>query len=107
MTEAKGDGGEGLYVRRRSGQRDMEQGTYSAWSKSQGRSSRLGCYICLSEEHLKKDYPRYNHKKSLGCVRIEDHVSGSRAEGECRVRGDMYVPELRRNLISLGTLKKR
>ncbi|GJT08810.1 arginine repressor C-terminal-like domain-containing protein [Tanacetum coccineum] len=26
MTEAKGDGGEGLYVRRRSGQRDMEQG---------------------------------------------------------------------------------
>ncbi|GKG45849.1 hypothetical protein Tco_0498295, partial [Tanacetum coccineum] len=27
MTEAKGDGGEGLYVRRRSGQRDMEQGT--------------------------------------------------------------------------------
>ncbi|GKB12743.1 hypothetical protein Tco_0846666 [Tanacetum coccineum] len=24
MTEAKGDGGEGLYVRRRSGQRDME-----------------------------------------------------------------------------------
>ncbi|GKC86819.1 hypothetical protein Tco_1147468 [Tanacetum coccineum] len=41
MTEAKGDGGEGLYVRRRSGQRDMEQGKDSAWSKSQVRSSRL------------------------------------------------------------------
>ncbi|GJY47990.1 hypothetical protein Tco_0437946 [Tanacetum coccineum] len=35
MTEAKGDGGEGLYVRRRSGQRDMEQGKDSVWSKSQ------------------------------------------------------------------------
>ncbi|GJU12074.1 hypothetical protein Tco_1134470, partial [Tanacetum coccineum] len=41
MTETKGDDGEGFYVRRRSGQRDREQGTYSAWSKSQGRSSRL------------------------------------------------------------------
>ncbi|GJS79988.1 hypothetical protein Tco_0729869 [Tanacetum coccineum] len=61
--------------------RDMEQGTYSAWSKSQGRSSRLGCYIFQSEEHLKRDCPRYNHKKSQGCVRIEDHVSGSGADG--------------------------
>nr|GFA27466.1 retrovirus-related Pol polyprotein from transposon TNT 1-94 [Tanacetum cinerariifolium] len=26
MTKAKGDGGEGLYIRGRSGQRDMEQG---------------------------------------------------------------------------------
>ncbi|GJS09683.1 hypothetical protein Tco_0366479 [Tanacetum coccineum] len=29
----------------------------------------------------------YNHKKSQGCVRIEDHVSGSGGDGECRVRG--------------------
>nr|GEX91472.1 hypothetical protein [Tanacetum cinerariifolium] len=41
-----------------------------------GRSSRLGCYICQPEENLKRDCPRYNHKKSQGCVRIEDHVSG-------------------------------
>nr|GEW56611.1 zinc finger, CCHC-type [Tanacetum cinerariifolium] len=41
MTKAKGDGGKGLYVRRRSGQRDIEQGTYSAWSKSHERSNRL------------------------------------------------------------------
>ncbi|GKF76279.1 hypothetical protein Tco_0225723, partial [Tanacetum coccineum] len=34
MMEAKGDGGEGLYVRRRSGQIDIVNGTYSAWSKS-------------------------------------------------------------------------
>nr|GEY27345.1 zinc finger, CCHC-type [Tanacetum cinerariifolium] len=75
MTEAKGDGGEGLYVRGRSGQRDMEQGTDSAWSKSQKRSSRLRCYICQSEEHLKSDCPRYNHKKSQGFVMNEDQRS--------------------------------
>nr|GEZ22581.1 zinc finger, CCHC-type [Tanacetum cinerariifolium] len=100
------------------------QGTYSAWSKSQGRSNIIGCYICHSEEHLKRDCPRYNHKKSQGCVRIEDHVSGSKADRERRVRGTCkvqvhmrdksrfvldnvrYVSELRRNLILLGTLKK-
>ncbi|GKB73466.1 hypothetical protein Tco_0934878 [Tanacetum coccineum] len=41
MTKAKGDGGEGLYVRRRSGQRDMEQ----------------------SEEHLKRIVRGIIHKK--------------------------------------------
>ncbi|GJX40564.1 putative reverse transcriptase domain-containing protein [Tanacetum coccineum] len=134
MTNAKGDGGEGFYVRGRSGQRDMEQGTYSAWSKSQGRSSRLVCYVCQSEEHLKRDYPMYNHKKSQGFVRNEDQVSGSGADGgnillggdgrKCHVRGTCkvqvhmrdgssfmldnvtYVSELRRNLVSLATLKK-
>ncbi|GJY11358.1 hypothetical protein Tco_0379543 [Tanacetum coccineum] len=176
MTEAKGDGGEGLYVRGRSRQRDMEQGTDSAWSKSQRRSIRLRCYICQSEENLKRDCLRYNHKKSQGFVRNEDQVSGSGADEydnvdvmmamsvdelldwimdsggsyhmtyirdylvdfeeydgdnillgdgrECRVRGTgkvqvqmrngssfvldnvRYVPELRRNLISLGTIEK-
>ncbi|GJR98885.1 hypothetical protein Tco_0271059 [Tanacetum coccineum] len=81
MTEAKGDGGEELYVRGRSGQRDMEHGTYSAWSKSQGRSSRLECYICQSEEYLKKDCPRYNHKKYQGFVKNKDQVSGSGVDG--------------------------
>ncbi|GKA17850.1 zinc finger, CCHC-type containing protein [Tanacetum coccineum] len=80
MTEAKGDGGEGLYVRGRCGQIDMEQCKDSAWSKSQGRSSRLRCYICQSEEHLKRDCPRYNHKKSQGFVRNEDQVSGFRVD---------------------------
>ncbi|GJS86842.1 hypothetical protein Tco_0769478 [Tanacetum coccineum] len=34
-----------------------------------------------SEEHLKKDCPRYNHKKSQGFVRIEDQESGYGADG--------------------------
>nr|GEZ14253.1 zinc finger, CCHC-type [Tanacetum cinerariifolium] len=87
MMKAKGDGGEGLYMRGRSDQRDMEHGTYSAWSKSQVRSSRLRCNICQSEDHLKRDCPRYNYKKSQGFVRNEDLVSGSGVDGECRVRG--------------------
>ncbi|GJZ58142.1 hypothetical protein Tco_0613636 [Tanacetum coccineum] len=53
----------------------------SAWSKSQGRSNKLRCYICQSEEHLKRDYPKYNHKKSQGFVTNEDQVSGYRADG--------------------------
>ncbi|GKB63432.1 hypothetical protein Tco_0919618 [Tanacetum coccineum] len=79
MTKAKDDGGEGLYMRGIFGQRDMKHGTDSAWSKSQGRSSKLMCYICHFEEHLKRDCPRYNHKKSQGFVRNKDHVSGSGA----------------------------
>ncbi|GJX24442.1 hypothetical protein Tco_0228887, partial [Tanacetum coccineum] len=89
MTGAKGDGGEGLYVRGKSGQRDMKQGTYNAWSK-------------------------YNHKKSQGFVRNEDQVSGSRADGYDNADvmmvmsvEELYVPELRQNLISLGTLEKK
>ncbi|GKD92136.1 hypothetical protein Tco_1371973, partial [Tanacetum coccineum] len=41
MTEAKGNGGEWLYVRGRFGQRDIEQGTDSAWSKSHKKSNVL------------------------------------------------------------------
>nr|GEX87618.1 zinc finger, CCHC-type [Tanacetum cinerariifolium] len=97
-----------------------------------------------SEEHLKRDCPRYNNKKSQSFVRNKNHVSGS-ADGrdylidfkkydggnillgdgtECRVRETgkvqvqirdgsrfvldnvRYVPKLRQNLISLGTLEK-
>nr|GEZ03683.1 zinc finger, CCHC-type [Tanacetum cinerariifolium] len=94
MMEAKGDGGAGLYVRGRSNQRDIEQG--------QGII-----------------------KKSQDYVTNEDRVFGSGAGGEWRVRGTgkvrvqmrggssfvldnvKYVLELRRHLISLGTLEKR
>ncbi|GKB37363.1 zinc finger, CCHC-type containing protein [Tanacetum coccineum] len=77
MKEEKGNGGEGLYVRGRSGQIDME---HDAWSKSQERSSKLKCYTCQSEEHLKRDCPRYNHKKSQDFVKNKDQVFGSRAD---------------------------
>ncbi|GJS33660.1 hypothetical protein Tco_0532042 [Tanacetum coccineum] len=96
MTEAKGDGGEGLYVRRRSGQRDMEQ-----------RDKELRVtYQCVVVSGLKIMYPVLELK-------------GNAVYGEtCKVQVQMmdgssfvldnvrYVPKLRRNLISLGTLKK-
>ncbi|GJX12328.1 hypothetical protein Tco_1097203 [Tanacetum coccineum] len=46
-----------------------------------GRDQCFKRLAFTSEEHLKKDCPRYNHKKSQGFVRNEDHVSGSRADG--------------------------
>ncbi|GKA51000.1 hypothetical protein Tco_0744196 [Tanacetum coccineum] len=148
--KVKGDGGEGLYVRGRSGQRDIEHGTYSAWSKSQGRSSRLVCYICQSEEHLKRGYPSVDVMMAMSVeelldwimdsggsyhityrrdylVDFEDYNGGNILLGdgrECRVRWTgkvqvqmrdgssfmldnvRYVSELRRNLISMGTLEK-
>ncbi|GKA44306.1 hypothetical protein Tco_0737030 [Tanacetum coccineum] len=85
MTEAKGDGGEGLYVRGRSGQIDIEQGKDSAWSKSQGKSSRLRCYICQFEEHLKRDCPRRDY-----LVDFKEYDGGNIMLGygkECRVLG--------------------
>ncbi|GKB19794.1 zinc finger, CCHC-type containing protein [Tanacetum coccineum] len=72
---------DGLYVRGRSGQRDMKQDKGSAWLKLQGRSSKLKCYICQSEEHLKKDCPKYNQKKSQGSFRNKDQGSYFRANG--------------------------
>ncbi|GKF06869.1 hypothetical protein Tco_0037537 [Tanacetum coccineum] len=38
-------------------------------------------YVSQSEEHLKRDYPRYNHNKSQGFIRNEDQVSDSGADG--------------------------
>ncbi|GKB26548.1 hypothetical protein Tco_0865949 [Tanacetum coccineum] len=106
ITEAKGDGGEGLYVRGRSNHRDMEQGTYSAWSKSQGKSNRLRCYICECEEHLKRNCPRYNHKKSQGFVNNKDQISGSRADGydNANVMMAMSVEQLLYWIIDSGGL---
>ncbi|GKF98488.1 hypothetical protein Tco_0297271, partial [Tanacetum coccineum] len=59
-----------------------------------GTSSKLRCYIC--EKQLKKDCPKYNHKKSQGSVRNEDHVSSSGADGydNADVMMTMSVEEL-------------
>nr|GEV21342.1 zinc finger, CCHC-type [Tanacetum cinerariifolium] len=50
MTEAKGNGGEGLYVRMRSGQRDMEQDRYEDndgyyWEYTPAKGNVLGMQI--------------------------------------------------------------
>ncbi|GJR24430.1 retrovirus-related pol polyprotein from transposon TNT 1-94 [Tanacetum coccineum] len=64
-TYAK-DNGDGLYVRGRSDHRG-NQGRGSSRSKSKGKGThKLKCYICYSEDHLKKDCPKGNKKKSTG-----------------------------------------
>ncbi|GJS67592.1 retrotransposon protein, putative, ty1-copia subclass [Tanacetum coccineum] len=174
-SKAKGDDGEGLYVRGRTDRRDSRQSRGKSRSKSRG--GRLKCYICQSEDHLKRNCPKNNRKKSTGYVKKDEQPSSSgstyddsevmmvmsaqaqalldwimdsgcsyhmtprldilfdflECDGgsvqlgdnrECKIRGIgkvriqlrdgssfvlhnvRYIPELKRNLISLGTLEK-
>ncbi|GJW05065.1 retrovirus-related pol polyprotein from transposon TNT 1-94 [Tanacetum coccineum] len=174
-SKAKGDDGEGLYVRGRTDRRDSRQSRGKSRSKSRG--GRLKCYICQSEDHLKRNCPKNNRKKSTGYAKKDEQPSSSgstyddsevmmvmsaqaqalldlimdsgcsyhmtprldilfdflECDGgsvqlgdnrECKIRGIgkvrlqlrdgssfvlnnvRYIPELKRNLISLGTLEK-
>ncbi|GJX36313.1 retrovirus-related pol polyprotein from transposon TNT 1-94 [Tanacetum coccineum] len=169
-SKAKGDNGEGLYVRGRTDRWDLHQSRGKSRSKSRG--GRLKCYICQPEDHLKKNCPKNNHKKSTCYVKKDDQPSsngliyndsmvmsaealldwimdsgysyhitprldlffdflecdegsvllGDNRECKIRVLGKMgvqlrdglsfvlhnikYIPELKRNLILLGTLEK-
>ncbi|GJU26159.1 retrovirus-related pol polyprotein from transposon TNT 1-94 [Tanacetum coccineum] len=46
-------------------------------SRSKSRGGRLKCYICQSEDHLKRNCPKNNHKKSTGYVNKDDQPSSS------------------------------
>ncbi|GJR52238.1 retrotransposon protein, putative, ty1-copia subclass [Tanacetum coccineum] len=74
-SKAKGDDGEGLYVRGRTDR----LGSVSLWGKSRSKSrgGRLKCYICQSEDHLKRNCPKNNRKKSTGYVKKDDQPSSS------------------------------
>ncbi|GKA96535.1 retrotransposon protein, putative, ty1-copia subclass [Tanacetum coccineum] len=171
--KVKGDNGEGIYVMGRTDRMDSHQSRGKSRSKSRG--GRLKCYICQSEDHLKRNCPKNNRKKSTGYVKKDDQPSSSgsnyddsevmivmnvqalldwimdsgcsyhitprldiffdflECDGgsvllgdnrECKIRGIgkvrvqlrdgssfmlnnvRYIPELKRNLISLGTLEK-
>nr|GEV88339.1 zinc finger, CCHC-type [Tanacetum cinerariifolium] len=107
----------GLCVRGRSNQRDMKLGGGGAQSKSRGRCSKPRCYICNSDEHLKMDCLKRN-LKILSRIKIRyqvlelmgNVVYGGRVrlrDGSSFVLDNVrYVPELRRNLISLGRTRK-
>ncbi|GJS07278.1 retrovirus-related pol polyprotein from transposon TNT 1-94 [Tanacetum coccineum] len=127
-SKAKGDDGEGLYVRGRTDRRDSHQSNGKSRSKS--RCGRLKCYICQSEDHLKRNCPKNNRKKSTGYVKKDDQPSSSGStyddsevmmvmstqsqalldlilDSGCSYHMTLrYIPELKRNLISLGTLEK-
>nr|GEU36554.1 retrovirus-related Pol polyprotein from transposon TNT 1-94 [Tanacetum cinerariifolium] len=46
-------------------------------SRSKSRGGRLKCYICQSEDHLKRNCLKNNHKKSTGYVQKDDQPSSS------------------------------
>ncbi|GKC54153.1 retrovirus-related pol polyprotein from transposon TNT 1-94 [Tanacetum coccineum] len=46
-------------------------------SRSKSRGGRLKCYICQSEDHLKKNCPKNNRKKSTGYVKKDKQPSSS------------------------------
>ncbi|GJV75353.1 hypothetical protein Tco_1506937 [Tanacetum coccineum] len=74
-SKAKGDNGEGLYVRGRTDRWDLHQSRGKSRSKSRG--GRLKCYICQPEDHLKKNCPKNNHKKSTCYVKKDDQPSSN------------------------------
>nr|GEV60523.1 retrovirus-related Pol polyprotein from transposon TNT 1-94 [Tanacetum cinerariifolium] len=74
-SKVKGGDGEGLYVRGRTDRRDSRLSRGKSRSKSQGE--RLKCYICQSEDHLKRNCPKNNRKKSSGYVNKNDQPSFS------------------------------
>nr|GFA98238.1 retrovirus-related Pol polyprotein from transposon TNT 1-94 [Tanacetum cinerariifolium] len=74
-SKAKGDDGEGLYMRGRTDCRDSRQSRGKSRSKSRG--GRLKCYICQSDDHLKRNCPKNNRKKSSGYINKDDQPSSS------------------------------
>ncbi|GJS24112.1 retrovirus-related pol polyprotein from transposon TNT 1-94 [Tanacetum coccineum] len=73
----------GMYINWvRSDHRD-NQGRGSLQSKSKGKGTyKLKCYICYSEDHLEKDCPKRNKKKSTGFVKKNvGQGSGMHSEG--------------------------
>ncbi|GKG25586.1 retrovirus-related pol polyprotein from transposon TNT 1-94, partial [Tanacetum coccineum] len=78
-TDAKDDG-DGLYVRGRSDHRGNQR-CGSSRSNSKGKGTyKLKCYICYSKDHLKKDCPKRNKKKSTSFVK-KNVGQGSGFEG--------------------------
>lgn len=72
--------GDGLVVRGRPEQRGKSKGRGMSRSKSRGKGTyKLKCYICYSEDHLRKDCPKKNKKKS-GFFK-NDEGSGSGSQG--------------------------
>ncbi|GJZ23672.1 retrovirus-related pol polyprotein from transposon TNT 1-94 [Tanacetum coccineum] len=74
-SKAKGDDGEGLYVRGRTNRRDSRQSRGKSRSKSRGE--RLKCYICQSGDHLKRNCLKNNRKKLSGYVKKDEQPSSS------------------------------
>ncbi|GJX88874.1 retrovirus-related pol polyprotein from transposon TNT 1-94 [Tanacetum coccineum] len=83
-SKAKGDDGEGLYVRGRTDRFNRKffllvKGARQSRGKSRSKSrgERLKCYICQSGDHLKRNCPKNNRRKSIGYVKKDEQPSSS------------------------------
>nr|GEU54414.1 retrovirus-related Pol polyprotein from transposon TNT 1-94 [Tanacetum cinerariifolium] len=74
-SKAKGDDGEGLYVRGRTDHIDSRQSRRKSISKSRG--GRLKCYIFQSDDHLKRNCLKDNRKKSTSYVKKDEQPNSS------------------------------
>ncbi|GKB23390.1 zinc finger, CCHC-type containing protein [Tanacetum coccineum] len=103
----KEETGDELYVRGRLDRSGKAHSGRSSRFKSKGGTSKLKCFICHLEGHLKRDCPM---KKSSGFVKKgsrDRKVKIQLHDGSSFILEDVrYVPGLRRSLISLGTLEK-
>ncbi|GKB94046.1 hypothetical protein Tco_0980183 [Tanacetum coccineum] len=87
-SKAKRDDGEGLYVMGRTDRRDLRQS--KGKSKLKSLSGRLKCYIFQSKDHLKRNCPKNNPKKSTGYVKKDEQPSSSRGCLAKREGMDLY-----------------
>ncbi|GJV02855.1 retrotransposon protein, putative, ty1-copia subclass [Tanacetum coccineum] len=71
-SKAKGDAGEGLG---RTDRRDSRLSMGKSRSKSRG--GRLKCYICQSDDHLKRNCLKNNRKKSTSYIKKDEQPSSS------------------------------
>ncbi|GJU93382.1 retrovirus-related pol polyprotein from transposon TNT 1-94 [Tanacetum coccineum] len=62
-------------------------------SRSKSRGGRLKCYICQSEDHLKRNCPKNNRKKSTGYVKKDGQPSSS---------GSIYDDSEMKDSVQLG-----
>nr|GFA77518.1 retrovirus-related Pol polyprotein from transposon TNT 1-94 [Tanacetum cinerariifolium] len=83
----------GLYVRGRTVRKDLHQSRGKSRSKSQG--GRLKCYICQSEDHLKRNCPKNNRKKSTGYVKKDEQPSSTGSEVMTILRGSVQLGDNR------------
>ncbi|GJS14509.1 zinc finger, CCHC-type containing protein [Tanacetum coccineum] len=86
------------------GDRVLREGSGSVRSKSRGRGSKLRCYICNYEEHLKRDCPRRFYREDA--VRREQGYKGF-AGGTIRKKKANCVYTLDGQAMTRKTLKGR